>query len=62
LSHSGLPFYKPLWSPTIVGMVIDETTDWGEVADLVRESYRICAPQRLVRLLEDGAAPASHTD
>ena len=58
LSHSGLPFYKPPWSPTIVGMVIDESTDWGEVADLVRESYRICAPQKLARLLDHGADPA----
>jgi hypothetical protein len=59
LSHSGLPFYKPPWSPTIVGMVIDETTDWREVADLVRESYRTSAPQKLARLLDDGPAPAS---
>src|ERR1700755_1007037 len=28
LSHSGLPFYKPPWSPTVLGMVIDERTDW----------------------------------
>ena len=59
LSHSGLPFYKPSWSPTVLGMVIDERTDWGEVADLVRESYRMCAPQKLARLLDGGADPAS---
>jgi hypothetical protein len=55
LAHAGLPFYKPPWSPTIVGMVIDDDTDWAEVADLVTESYRVCAPQKLVRLLESGA-------
>lgn len=52
LVHAGLPFYKPPWSPTIVGMVIDDDTDWAEVTDLVTESYRICAPQRLARLLD----------
>ena len=55
LVHAGMPFYKPPWSPTIVGMVIDEVTDWDEVADLVKESYRVSAPKTLARLL-DGAA------
>jgi hypothetical protein len=51
LVHAGLPFYKPPWSPTIVGMVVDDDTDWDEVAELVTESYRFCAPQKLVRQL-----------
>jgi YjbR protein len=54
LTHAGLPFYKPPWSPTIVGVVLDDDTDWAEVADLVTESYRFCAPRKLARLL-DGA-------
>jgi predicted DNA-binding protein (MmcQ/YjbR family) len=53
LVHAGLPFYKPPWSPTIVGMVLDDDTDWAEVTELVTESYRFCAPQKLVRLLDD---------
>ena len=52
LAHAGWPFYQPPWSPTIVGMVLDDDTDWGEVAELVTESYRFCAPQKLVRLLD----------
>src|SRR3954454_3172549 len=59
LVHADLPFYKPPWSPTIVGMVIDGATDWAEVADLVTESYRACAPQKLVRLLDEAAERAS---
>lgn len=51
LTHAGLPFYKPPWSGTIVGLVIDEDTDWTEVAELLTESYRFCAPQKLCRLL-----------
>jgi hypothetical protein len=53
LVHAGLPFYKPPWSPTVIGMVIDEATDWDEVAELVTESYRFCAPQKLVRQLDE---------
>lgn len=51
LVHLGLPFYKPPWSPTIVGVVVDDATDWAEVAELVTESYRLCAPRKLARLL-----------
>lgn len=56
LVHATLPFYKPPWSPTVVGMVLDEATDWDEVAELVTESYRCCAPQKLVRLLDRPSA------
>jgi predicted DNA-binding protein (MmcQ/YjbR family) len=52
LVHAGPPFYKPPWSPTVIGMVLDDDTDWDEVAELVTESYRFCAPQKLVRQLE----------
>jgi hypothetical protein len=62
LAHAGLPFYKPPWSPTIVGMRIDDDTDWAEVADLVTESYRVCAPQKLVRLLDEAAGRAGAGD
>ena len=36
----------------VVGMALDDDTDWDEVAELVTESYRFCAPQKLVRRLE----------
>ena len=52
LVHAGSPFYKPPWTPTVVGMVLDDGTDWTEVAELVTESYRCCAPLKLVRALD----------
>lgn len=52
LTHVGLPFYRPSWSPTVVGMVLDEETDWKDVAELVAESYRFCAPRKLGRQLD----------
>lgn len=54
LTHAGLPYYKVPWSPTVLGLVLGEDTDWGEVAELVIESYRCCAPRRLARLLDEG--------
>lgn len=53
LVHAGRPFYKPPWSPTIVGMELTDDTDWTEIAELVTESYRVCAPQKLVRQLDE---------
>ncbi len=55
LSNAPLPFYKPPWSGTIVGLVLDERTDWDEVAELLVESYRRCAPQKLVRALDQSS-------
>ncbi|SDD74806.1 MmcQ/YjbR family DNA-binding protein [Nocardioides lianchengensis] len=52
LTHAGLPFYKPPWSGSIVGLVLDDGTDWDEVAELVTDSYRLCAPKFLVRRLD----------
>src|SRR6476620_7383385 len=53
LTHAGPPFYQPPWSPTVVGMVLDDDTDWDEVTELVTESYRFCAPLMLRRRLDD---------
>jgi hypothetical protein len=46
------PFFRPVWFPNIAGMVIDERVDWGEVADLVTESYCVLAPKKLVALVD----------
>jgi hypothetical protein len=47
----GHPFFRPTWRPGIVGMVLDDATDWTEVAELVTESYCLLAPQRLAALV-----------
>jgi predicted DNA-binding protein (MmcQ/YjbR family) len=35
-----------------VGIRLDGDTDWGEVAELVEDSYRLIAPKRLSALLD----------
>jgi hypothetical protein len=52
LAHAGPPFYRVPWSPTVVGMALADDTDWDEVAELVIESYRFCAPLKLSRQLD----------
>jgi hypothetical protein len=48
LTHAGPPFFKPVWFTDIVGLVLDERTDWTEVAELLTESYCVLAPRKLV--------------
>lgn len=47
------PPYLGDWSPGMVVVVLDDRTDWGEVGELVTESYRLLAPQHLRRRLDD---------
>ncbi|GAA0211125.1 hypothetical protein GCM10010492_06190 [Saccharothrix mutabilis subsp. mutabilis] len=52
LSNAPHPFFKPRWAANVVGLVLDDDTDWEEVAELLVESYRVAAPKRLKASLE----------
>ncbi|WP_340540702.1 MmcQ/YjbR family DNA-binding protein [Nocardioides sp. GXZ039] len=52
LSHAGPPFFTLSWGDDVVALLLDDSTDWEEVAELVTESYRIRAPRMLVRRLD----------
>lgn len=51
LVNAGHPFFRPQWGENVVGMVLDQATDWDELAELLTESYRVLAPRKLGRLL-----------
>jgi YjbR len=57
LSAGSPPFFKPTWSPQVVGMVLADGTDWGEVAELLAESYRLLAPKKLAARIDRPPAP-----
>lgn len=42
------PFFRPVWFPNIAGVQIDARTDWVEVDELIRESFRVLAPKKLI--------------
>jgi len=46
------PFFRPLWPPDMVGLVLDAGVDWDEVAELLTESYCVMAPKKLVELVD----------
>jgi hypothetical protein len=52
LRHAGHPFFFAGWGRDVVGMVLDAETDWGEVAELLTESYCVLASKKLVALVE----------
>jgi predicted DNA-binding protein (MmcQ/YjbR family) len=47
LVSCGHPFFKPSWAPDVVGILLDDTTDWSEVRELLTESYCLLAPKKL---------------
>jgi hypothetical protein len=40
-------FFRGRWGQDVAGMVIDDDTDWDEVAELLTDSYCIMAPKKL---------------
>ncbi len=52
LLNAGHPFFRPGWGTNVVGTVLDGGVDWGEVAELITESYCILAPKKLVALID----------
>ena len=47
LRNAGYPFAYAGWGRDVVGMVLDDATDWDEVAELLTESYCTLAPKKL---------------
>lgn len=54
LERIGLPFFRPRWSASVLGMVLPDPAaiDWDEVVELLTESYCLRAPCRLAALVD----------
>ena len=48
----GRPFFAPRAGPSRIGVLLADDTDWGEIRELVTDSYRMLAPKKLVALLD----------
>ena len=51
LRHIGHPFFFLGWGRNAMGMVLDDETDWGDVRELLSESYCLMAPKKLAALM-----------
>jgi YjbR len=51
LSAIGAPYFRPMWgvrwNPSVIGLMLDDMTDWEDVAELVAESHHLLAPKHL---------------
>lgn len=45
--NMGEPYFRVSWGENVVGMLLDDRTDWDELRELLPDSYRIQAPARL---------------
>lgn len=45
--HMGAPYFKASWGGNVVGLVVDDATDWEELAELLTDSYCLQAPPKL---------------
>jgi hypothetical protein len=43
LTANGHPFYRPGWRRDLVGLVIDDDSDWGELRELLIDSHLVCS-------------------
>lgn len=46
--HLGSPYFKASWGTDVIGMTLDDTTDWEELGELLTDSYCLMAPGYLV--------------
>ena len=46
------PPYLASWGDNMLAVVLDEISDWTEVAELIAQSNRMLAPAGLVRQLD----------
>jgi hypothetical protein len=45
--HLGAPYFRAGWGANVVGMLLDDDTDWDELAELLTDSYCLQAPPSL---------------
>ncbi len=59
LEHLGPPYFRSSWGRNVVGMLLDEDTDWDELDELLTDSYCLQAPASLAARVERPGWPVS---
>jgi hypothetical protein len=50
-ANLGDPYFRAEWGRNVVGLVLDDDTDWEELRELLTDSYCLQAPRRLAELV-----------
>ena len=51
LQHLGDPYFRASWGRNVVGLLLDDGTDWEELRELLTDSYCLQAPSHLAELV-----------
>jgi hypothetical protein len=51
LKNLGHPYFAAGWGRDVVGIIIEDATDWDELAELMADSYCVMAPKKLAALV-----------
>jgi YjbR protein len=51
LQHLGDPYFRASWGRNVVGLLLDDGTDWQELRELLTDSYCLQAPKHLAELV-----------
>jgi hypothetical protein len=57
--HLGGPYFRSGWGRNVVGMILDDDTDWSELAELLTDSFCLQAPARLAAQVPRPGRPDS---
>ena len=55
--HLGAPYFRSGWGRNVVGMVLDDDTDWTELVELLTDSFCLQAPARLADQVSRPGSP-----
>ncbi len=56
--HLGPPYFRADWGHNVIGLILDDDTDWEEVGELVTVSYCIQAPRHLAAQVQLPSEPS----
>jgi YjbR len=59
MQHLGDPYFRAGWGRNVVGMLLDDTTDWEELGELLTDSYCVQAPAELAALVPRPQQPGT---
>ena len=45
--HLGAPYFRASWGGNVIGLLLDDDTDWEELAELLTDGYCLRAPPHL---------------
>lgn len=48
----GHPYFRTDWGTNVVGMILEDRTDWQELRESLTDSYCVQAPTELARTIE----------